>query len=123
MNGSGKILVVTCSGASNTGSLADCVVRELVAESPERFEMLCLPAYALGRENALRKVREARKVLAVDGCPTRCASTLLEKGGRVPDLTVEVSEDYDMKKTMDPRCNDQDMQRVKEDIKKRIAGW
>jgi uncharacterized metal-binding protein len=118
-----KIVVATCIGASNTGVLAGRVATELCAESPERFDMLCLPALAIEKDTSVKKVHNADRVLVVEGCPVHCASEILKRGGRVPDLAVEVSGDYGIKKMPVLRCEETDVSRIKEDIMKKTMGW
>ena len=118
-----RIVVATCIGASNTGVLAGRVATDLCAESPERFDMLCLPAFAIEKDTSVKKVNSADRVLVVEGCPVRCASAILKRGGRVPDLAVEVSGDYGVKKMPVLRCEESDISRIKEDIKKRTSDW
>jgi len=118
-----RIVVATCIGASNTGVLAGRVATDLCLESPERFDMLCLPAYAIEKDSSVKKVYNAERVLVVEGCPVRCASEILKRGGRPADLAIEVSGDYAVKKMPVPRCEETDVSRIKEDIKKRTSGW
>lgn len=118
-----RIVVATCIGASNTGVLAGRVATELCAESAERFDMLCLPAYAIEKEASVKKVHNAERVLVVEGCPVRCASEILKRGGRIADLAVEVSGDYGVKKMPILRCEESDVSRIKEDLKKRTSDW
>lgn len=118
-----RIVVATCIGASNTGVLAGQVATDLCAGSPEMFDMLCLPAYAIAKEASLKKVQNAERILVIEGCPVRCASEILKRGGRIPDLAVEVSGDYGVKKTPVLRCEEADVSRIKEDIKKRTVEW
>ncbi len=118
-----RIVVASCIGASNTGILAGRVATELCAESPERFDMLCLPAYAIEKETSVKKVHNAERVLVVEGCPVRCASEILKRGGRPADLEVEVSGDYGIKKRPVLRCEESDVSRIKEDLKKRTSDW
>lgn len=118
-----RTVVATCIGASNTGVLAGRVATELCLESPERFDMLCLPAYAIEKDTSVKKVHNAERVLVVEGCPVRCASEILKRGGRTPDLAIEVSGDYGVKKSPVLRCEESDVSRIKEDIKKRTSDW
>jgi len=118
-----RIVVATCIGASNTGVLAGRVATELCLESPERFDMLCLPAYAIEKDTSVKKVHNAERVLVVEGCPVRCASEILKRGGRTPDLAIEVSGDYGVKKSPVLRCEESDVSRIKEDIRKRTSDW
>lgn len=118
-----KIVVATCIGASNTGVLAGRVATDLCTEHPDRFDMLCLPAYAIAKEASLKKVQNAERILVVEGCPVRCASEILKRGGRTPDLAVEVSGDYGIKKVPVLRCEEKDVDRIKQDLKRRTSDW
>jgi uncharacterized metal-binding protein len=118
-----RIVVATCIGASNTGVLAGRVATELCLEAPETFDMLCLPAYAIEKDTSVKKVHNAERVLVVEGCPVRCASEILKRGGRPADLAIEVSGDYSVKKSPMLRCEEADVSRIKEDIKKRTSDW
>lgn len=118
-----KIVVATCIGASNTGVLAGRVATELCLDNPERFDMLCLPAYAISKEGSLKKVGNAERILVIEGCPVRCASEILKRGGRVPDLAIEVSGDYDVKKSPVLKCDEADVSRIKRDVKEKTKDW
>jgi len=117
-------LLVTCSGASNTGTIADCVARKLVSTGNNR-SMLCLPALALGREMSLKKVREIDHIITIDGCQTSCAATLVEqKGGRKPDLQIQIARDFGIKKSMENLiCDEDQVRRVAETLEKKIQEW
>lgn len=114
-----KALIISCSGASNTGTLADRVAREIVMDRSEGVEMLCLPALALGRKNAMNKVQNAQKILVIDGCQAHCAKQILEKAGVDPDACFEISKDFNVKKKMIPETDDETVA----EIKSRILQW
>ena len=118
-----KIVVATCIGASNTGVLAGRVATDLCLESPDRFDMLCLPAYAIEKEASVKKVQNADRILVVEGCPVRCASAILRRAGRPADLAVEVSGDYGVKKMPVLKCEERDVSRIKDDLRKRTSDW
>ena len=116
-----KIVVVSCSGASNTGSTSDGVARLLCTKDPERFDMLCLPAYALREAPSIKKLNEAKKIVVIEGCPSRCASEILRQGGITPGQVVEVVQDYGVKKVMIPDCDKNDIDRIVADIVKKLG--
>lgn len=118
-----EILLVSCSGASNTGTLSDCVVRELVNENPNRYKLLCLPALALGRKNAMESLKNASHIVVLDGCAMKCATQILQEKGRSPDVSIELAKDCGIKKNMVPSCNRADVDKVKELVKKETEGW
>lgn len=119
-----SILVVTCSGASNTGTIADCVARKLVSVGDNR-SLLCLPALALGREMSLKKVSESDHIITIDGCPTSCAAALVkQKGGRKPDLQIQIAKDFGIKKSMENLiCDEEQVKKVVDAIEEKIQGW
>lgn len=120
MSNEKKIIIVSCSGASNTGSTSDGVARLLCTRDPERYDMLCLPAYALGKAPSIKKLNEAKKIVVIEGCPSRCASDHLKQGGITPDQVVEVVQDYGIKKVMIPECDAKDIDRIVADIEERL---
>lgn len=118
-----EILLVSCSGASNTGTLSDCVVRELVNENPNRYKLLCLPALALGRRNAMESLKDASHIVVLDGCAMKCATQILQEKGRLPDVSIELARDCGIKKNMIPSCEREDVKKVKELVKKATENW
>lgn len=111
---------MSCSGASNTGDIADRLGRDLVEENPEEYDMLCLAAYAIKRPLSLKKVNEARSIIVIDGCAAKCASKILEGAGVKPDTSIEVSSEFDVKKDMEfPKAKMTEVERVKREFKKR----
>lgn len=117
-----EILLVSCSGASNTGTLSDCVVRELVNENPNRYKLLCLPALALGRRNAMESLKDASHIVVLDGCAMKCATQILQEKGRLPDVSIELAKDCGIKKNMIPSCEREDV-KIKELVKKATENW
>lgn len=84
-------LVYPCSGAADTGEIADRAARRLDTES--KAWMSCLAGIG-GRVGALiANASAAPALLAIDGCPQDCAKKTLELAGfahvkhlRVTDL-------------------------------------
>ncbi len=75
-----NMMIVSCSGASNTGCYADKVAR-ILAESGQA-NMICLPKIAINDDKLIEKVKNtSQKVVVIDGCPINCAEKILyEKG-------------------------------------------
>jgi uncharacterized metal-binding protein len=116
-----KTVIVSCSGASNTGTTADRVARKLCMEDPEGNDLLCLPAFAIRKPPSLKKLQDAEKIVVIEGCPSRCASEILRQGGFSSHLIVEMASDYGIKKVMIPDCEENDVDRINKDIREKIG--
>lgn len=84
-------LVYSCSGAADTGELADRAVRRLTVEGKAR--MSCLAGIGGRVSGLLASAEAAPALLAIDGCPQDCAKKTLALAGfaevrhlRVTDL-------------------------------------
>ena len=95
-----NLLLVSCSGASNTGCYADRAVREL-AESGQA-EMVCLPKVAIDDKKLIEKLKTTtKKVVVVDGCPLNCAEKILKSRGINNFVHVNVTQ-FDITKGKTP---------------------
>jgi len=101
------IIVAACDGASSVGQIGNEVARLLTRRFPDKVRMCCLSAVAAGSEVHLKIFREARAVVAINGCQLKCASRVLLKQGIKPTYEVVVAElgseklptlDYDYEK-------------------------
>lgn len=120
MSKNNKVAVVACSGASNTGQTTNEVARKLSLDS-EDYGMVCLAALTLGHQNSLDKIKDASKIVVIDGCPVKCASKILEKyTDKKADLYIQVMEDYKIKKEPKPSFEDRKVEEIIGDIKKKI---
>jgi uncharacterized metal-binding protein len=78
--GNGKVrLIYACSGAANTGFLADQVARMLMKAGAGK--MTCLAAVGAGLSGFVESARAAGENLVVDGCPVACGKEIFEKAG------------------------------------------
>ncbi len=78
--GSGKtVLVTACSGAANTGLLADQVARGLRSEGVG--SMTCLAALGAELSGYVESARGADRNIVVDGCPVACGAKIYAKLG------------------------------------------
>ncbi|HUV08948.1 MAG TPA: putative zinc-binding protein [Spirochaetia bacterium] len=69
-------LIYACSGAANTGYLADRVARGLAQEGAGK--MTCLAAVGAGLSGFLESAKSAGKNLLLDGCPVSCGKRVFE---------------------------------------------
>lgn len=114
------VMIATCYGASNTGQLAGAVATELAREN-ESYALVCLPAVAIDQATGLDKVKSARLLVVVEGCPVMCCTKILEEHtGRQPDIRVEMVQDYGVKKAPVLAYDAGDKVRIQQDIKQRI---
>lgn len=75
-----NMMIVSCSGASNTDCYADRVAR-ILAENGQA-NMICLPKIAINDEKLIENVKNtSEKVVVIDGCPINCSEKILNEKG------------------------------------------
>lgn len=72
-------LIFSCSGAADVGEVADRAARQLTRSGVGR--MYCLAGIGGGIPAIVEQTDAASAILAIDGCPTACASASLAKAG------------------------------------------
>jgi len=72
-------LIFACSGAANTGLLADQVARRLRADKVGA--MTCLAAIGADLSGYMTSARDADRNIVIDGCPVACGKKILEAHG------------------------------------------
>ena len=82
-------LVFACSGAANTGYLADQVARRLALQG--KAKLLCMAALGAELEGYVRSARTADSNLVIDGCPTACGRKIFERLG-LPHTPVVLTD-------------------------------
>lgn len=90
-------LVYACSGAADTGEIADRAARRLDVE--DVAWMSCLAGIGGRVSGPLASAAAAHSILAIDGCPQDCAKKALARAGftevkhlRVTDLGFKKGE-------------------------------
>jgi len=76
-NGNSVTLIYACSGAANTGLLADQVARRLASSGVGK--MTCLAAMGAGLSGFVASAKGAGKNVVVDGCPVACGAAIFRK--------------------------------------------
>lgn len=87
-------LIYSCSGAANTGFLADAVSRRLMADGTGK--MTCLAAVGAGLSGFIASAEGADENVVIDGCPVACGGELFDN--RKLPYRHFVLTDYGVKK-------------------------
>ncbi len=86
------IIVAACDGASSVGQIGNEAARILTKKYPNLVRMCCLAAVAAGSPVHIKIFKSAKAVLAINGCPLKCASNVLRKQGITPTYEVTISQ-------------------------------
>lgn len=70
-------MIYACSGAANTGYLADQVARKLNKDGAG--DMTCLAAVGADLSGFIETARSADKNIVIDGCKVSCGKKVFEK--------------------------------------------
>lgn len=87
-------LLYSCSGAANTGYLADQVYRKLM--NAKVGNGTCLSAVGADLSGFIVSARESDENIIIDGCPVGCGKKIFEKNG-LP-YTHFITTDFDVQK-------------------------
>jgi len=64
----------------------------------EKAALLCLASISAGLANITKAAREARGIVAIDGCPMHCALKTLNKANFEVDKHMTLSKDLEIPK-------------------------
>lgn len=106
-------LIYACSGAANTGLLADQVMRALNRDNVG--SSTCLAAMGADLSGFLQSARNATRNIVLDGCKVACGKKIFEKNG-IP-YRHYVMTDFEVEKGKTPITGD-----LIEAVAERIAG-
>ena len=73
------VVLLACSGASNVGHLSDLAARELTRRGAAR--MGCLAGVGGRSPGTLNTLRQARRIVVLDGCGSECGRHALTDAG------------------------------------------
>ncbi|MDD1748982.1 MAG: putative zinc-binding protein [Methanothrix sp.] len=90
MCGSSDVHVVTCSGASNVGQIANQAAIQLAKEKVAGF--FCLAGVGAHIKGMVKSAKEAGLMVAIDGCPVQCATKTLQHAEIEPAIQIVVTE-------------------------------
>ncbi len=96
--GSPKLMVYSCSGASNVGQLANDIAINIVESG--RGSMGCLVGLGAHVSTMVQNAKAANNILVIDGCAVKCGRKTLEHAG-MTDFDNVVITDMGVRKTYD----------------------
>ncbi len=96
-------LIFACSGAADVGAIADGAARKLTADGAGK--MYCLAGIGGRVSGILKTTQEAKKILAIDGCPLDCTKLSLEEAGFTEFELMKVT-DLGLEKGKSPATNE-----------------
>jgi uncharacterized metal-binding protein len=83
-----KVAVVACEGACAKGEVARMAANVLAYRlERERTARICLGDALTGDSGMAELLEKAPRVVAIEGCPLRCATELLRR--QFPDLNIQ----------------------------------
>ncbi len=93
------VAVFYCAGASNVGQATVAgSVRAADELGYEKAALLCLASISAGLANITKAAREAKGIVAIDGCPMHCALKTLNKADFAVDRHMTLSRDLEIPK-------------------------
>jgi uncharacterized metal-binding protein len=116
--GEQQIMLLSCSGGSNVGQLANQAAVELTQEGYGK--MFCLAGIGGRLSGFVQSARDVPTMVAIDGCQVGCAKAILEQA-EVPvkhylvltDEGIEKNKNFDLDRT--------EIERVKAAVKRVVS--
>lgn len=87
----------------------------------DKAALLCLASISAGLKNIQNGAKNAKGIVAVDGCPMQCALKTLQKEGFEVQKHFIVSKDFDIKKHFDLNSRE-DIEKISSGIEEGILG-
>lgn len=114
------VAVFYCAGASNVGqSTMLSSVKAANEVGYDKAALLCLASISAGLANITNGAKNAKGIVAVDGCPMSCAKKTLEKAGFTPEEHLIVSKDLGISKNFDLNSST-DLGKIKDAVVEKI---
>lgn len=85
-----EIMIYPCSGGSNVGQVSNEAAKVLVGRGWGKFS--CLAGVGAQNSTFIDRAKNARVVLAIDGCGIKCASKTLERANIKPTITIVITD-------------------------------
>ncbi len=111
---SGNIMILSCSGCSNVGQIANQCAVELTKDGFGK--MACLAGVGAHLSGFVQSARDVSQMVAIDGCSVGCAKAILEQAD-VPLKGYVVLTDLGIEKNKDLNLKQKDISRAKEAVK------
>jgi len=116
--GLSDVRVVTCSGGSNVGQIANQAAVMLAREKVAGF--FCLAGIGAHIKGMVKSGKEADLIISIDGCPMQCAAKTMQHAEIEPAIQVIVTE-FGIEKAHDMIIDEKICARVIEKVKEELA--
>ena len=116
--GLSDVRVVTCSGGSNVGQIANQAAVILAKEKVAGF--FCLAGIGAHIKGMVNSGKEADLIISIDGCPVQCAAKTMQHAEIEPAIQVIVTE-FGIEKSHDMIVDEKICARVIEKVKEELA--
>lgn len=114
------VAVFYCAGASNVGqSTMLSSVKAANEIGYDKAALLCLASISAGLDNITNGAKNAKGIVAIDGCPMSCAKKTLEKAGFTLGEHLIVSKDLSVSKNFDLNSST-DLETIKKAVVEKI---
>lgn len=114
------VAVFYCAGASNVGkSTMLSSVKAANEVGYDKAALLCLASISAGLPNITNGAKNAKGIVAVDGCPMSCAKRTLEKADFNPDEHIIITKDLNIQKNFDLNSST-DLEMIKDSVVEKI---
>jgi len=107
-------MILSCSGCSNVGQIANQCAVDLTKEGFGK--MACLAGVGAHLSGFVQSAKDVSQMVAIDGCSVGCAKGILEQAD-VPLKAYVVLTDLGIEKNKDLNLKQKDINRAKEAIK------
>ena len=114
----GNLMLLSCSGASNVGQLANQACVELTREGVGK--MFCLAGIGGKLSGFVQSAKDVPEMVVVDGCEVGCAKAIFKEAG-LPLRGYLVLTQEGMAKNKDFDLRRDDIDKVKSTIKREAA--
>lgn len=111
------VLIFSCSGGSNVGQIANQATVKLTQEKVGK--MFCLAGVGAHIDSFIESSKD-NQLVVIDGCPVACAKKIFEHA-HLPVSDYVVVTELDIKKSYDFNLAQDDVARVCNEVKKRLA--
>ena len=115
---SSDVRVVTCSGGSNVGQIANQVAVMLAREKVAGF--FCLAGIGAHIKGMVKSGKEADLIISIDGCPMQCANKTMQHAEIEPAIQVIVTE-FGIEKSHEMVVDEMVCSRIVEKVKEDLA--
>ncbi len=109
-------IIFTCSGAADTGGLADAASRSLTKSGVAR--MYCLAGVGARVQQIVSDMAEAERLVSVDGCDNECSRKVLEAAGFRPAVHLRIT-DLGMNK-YDAPMSEERVRQITDELRRRL---